>query len=113
MKKYELSAQEIYKESFLSDEDLTDLPKDSPILGQTQALEAIQFGAKIKAGGYNVFCTGPKGVGRTVLTLQSLKEFATTQKTPDDWCFIHNFEMVYAVFIQDLIRFVRLFLFVV
>ncbi len=92
MKKYELSYQEIYKESLLTDEDLTDLPKESPILGQDQALEAIGFGAKIKASGYNVFCTGPKGVGRTVLTLQTLKEYAATQKTPDDWCFIHNFE---------------------
>lgn len=92
MKKYELSAQEIYKESLLTDEDLKDLPRESPILGQDQALESISFGAKIKAGGYNVFCTGPKGVGRTVLTLQTLKEFAATQKTPDDWCFIHNFE---------------------
>mgnify|MGYP003289105921 CR=1 FL=1 len=92
MKRYELSADEIYKESFLSDEDLKDLPKESPILGQNQALEAISFGAKIKASGYNVFCTGPKGVGRTVLTLHTLKEYAATQKTPDDWCFIHNFE---------------------
>lgn len=93
MKKYELAIDEIYKKSFLTDEDLANLPKESPILGQDQALESISFGAKIKASGYNVFCTGPKGVGRTVLTLQSLKEIASSQKTPDDWCFIHNFEI--------------------
>lgn len=92
MKKYELSVNDVYKQSFLSDEDLIDLPNNNPVLGQELALEALNFGAKVKATGYNIFCTGPKGVGRTVLTLQALQAYAATQKTPDDWCFIHNFE---------------------
>lgn len=92
MKNYTLTPDEIYKKSLLTEEDLSDLSKESPILGQEQALEALNFGIQMKATGYNVFCTGPKGVGRTVLTLQTLKKYATTQKTPDDWCFVHNFE---------------------
>lgn len=93
MKKYELKAKQIYTKSLLKDADLADLPKTSPILGQDEALEAINFGIQMKAKGYNIFCTGPKGVGRTVLTIQTVKEYAATQKTPDDWCFVHNFEI--------------------
>lgn len=92
MKNNALTPDEIYKKSFLTESDLSDLPKTSPILGQQQALEALNFGVRVCATGYNIFCTGPKGVGRTVLTLQALKEYAATQKTPDDWCFVHNFE---------------------
>ncbi len=92
MKHYTLTSDDVYKKSQLTDTDLADMPKTSPILGQERALEALNFGIKVHATGYNIFCTGPKGVGRTVLTLQALKEYAATQKTPDDWCFVHNFE---------------------
>lgn len=93
MKKYELKSKQIYTKSFLKDSDIAVLPKTSPILGQDDALEAINFGIQMKAKGYNIFCTGPKGVGRTVLTIQTVKEYAASQKTSDDWCFVHNFEI--------------------
>ena len=92
MQKYELTNEQIYTKSLLTDEEIASLPKTSPILGQDDALEAINFGIQMKANGYNIFCTGPKGVGRTVLTIQTVKDFAKKQKTPDDWCFVHNFE---------------------
>lgn len=92
MKKYELKSKQIYTKSLLKDSDIASLPNTSPILGQDDALEAINFGIQMKATGYNIFCTGPKGVGRTVLTIQTVKEYAASQKTPDDWCFVHNFE---------------------
>ncbi len=92
MKKYELKPEQIYTKSLLTDSDITAFTKTSPILGQDEALEAIHFGIQMKANGYNIFCTGPKGVGRTTLTIQAVKEYATKQKTPDDWCFVHNFE---------------------
>ena len=88
MKKYELKSKQIYTKSLLKDSDIASLPKTSPILGQDDALEAINFGIQMKATGYNIFCTGPKGVGRTVLTIQTVKEYAASQKTPDDWCII-------------------------
>lgn len=92
MKTYELTSEQIYTKSVLTDDDIANLPKDSPILGQDEALEAIQFGVQMKANGYNIFCTGPKGVGRTTLTIQTVREYAAKQKTPYDWCFVHNFE---------------------
>lgn len=92
MKKHELSSDQVYTKSLLTDADIATLASTSPILGQDEALEAINFGIQMKAKGYNIFCTGPKGVGRTVLTIQAVKEYAVKQKTPDDWCFVHNFE---------------------
>ena len=92
MKTYELTSEQIYTKSLLTDDDIASLQKNSPILGQDEALEAIHFGIQMKANGYNIFCMGPKGVGRTTLTIQTIKEYAVKQKTPDDWCFVHNFE---------------------
>ena len=91
MKKNELTADQIYIPSSLTDKDLTSLKEGQKIIGQDQALEAIDFGIRMTANGYNIFCTGPKGVGRTSLSLETIRKYAATQKTPDDWCFVHNF----------------------
>lgn len=90
--KNELTPAQIYAPSRLTDEDLTLLSDSHLIIGQEQALEAISFGIRMQANGYNIFCTGPKGVGRTSLSLEVVRQYAATQKTPDDWCFVHNFE---------------------
>lgn len=87
----ELLSDQIYRASYLTDSDLSSLTAGQKIIGQDKALEAIAFGIRMGAHGYNIFCTGPKGVGRTSLTIDSVKKYAATQKTPDDWCFVHNF----------------------
>ena len=89
----ELSAKQIYAPSRLTDADLTSLKDGQKIIGQDQALEAVSFGIRMEANGYNIFCTGPKGVGRTSLSLDTVRKYAATQKTPDDWCFVHNFHV--------------------
>ena len=89
----ELSAKQIYAPSRLTDSDLTSLKDGQKIIGQDQALEAVSFGIRMEANGYNIFCTGPKGVGRTSLSLDTVRKYAATQKTPDDWCFVHNFHV--------------------
>ena len=91
--KLELSPDQIYASSFLTDKDIKSLKTEPKIIGQDTALEAISFGIRMSAAGYNIFCTGPKGVGRTSLTLATVRQYAKTQKTPDDWCFVHNFEI--------------------
>ncbi len=92
MKSHELSVNQIYAKSKLLAKDIEKLPKNQIVIGQSRALEAIRFGIQMTAAGYNIFCTGPKGVGRTVLSRGAVKAYAATQKTPDDWCFVHNFE---------------------
>ncbi|MBQ7413747.1 MAG: AAA family ATPase [Alphaproteobacteria bacterium] len=89
----ELGTDQIYAPSRLTDEDLTSLDDGQKIIGQDRALEALEFGIRMEANGYNIFCTGPKGVGRTSLSLDTIKKYAATQKTPDDWCFVHNFNV--------------------
>lgn len=87
-----LSPQEVYVKTHLSPRQLASLPAERLIIGQERALEAIRFGARMRAAGYNIFCTGPKGVGRTSLSLDAVRALARSEKTPGDWCFIHNFE---------------------
>lgn len=89
----ELTPEQIYASSFLTDKDIKSLKSGPKIIGQDTALEAISFGTRMSATGYNIFCTGPKGVGRTSLTLATVRQYAKTQKTPNDWCFVHNFEI--------------------
>lgn len=89
----ELTANQVYIPCQLSEKDLTALSENHLIIGQERAMEAISFGIQMEANGYNIFCTGPKGVGRTSLSLEVIRQYAVSQKTPDDWCFVHNFEV--------------------
>ena len=52
----------------------------------------MQFGLSINAKGYNLYIEGPSGVGKTMYTKQYVSEIASKQKTPDDWCYIYNFD---------------------
>ena len=88
-----LAPEQVYVSSLLTDADLASLKLEPKIIGQDAALEAIAFGIRMSATGYNIFCTGPKGVGRTSLTLATIRKYAAKQKTPNDWCFVHNFDI--------------------
>ncbi len=89
----ELTSAQVYIPCQLTEKDLTALSDHHLIIGQDRAMEAISFGIQMEANGYNIFCTGPKGVGRTSLSLEVIRQHAATQKTPNDWCFVHNFEV--------------------
>lgn len=89
----ELTVDQVYTPCQLTEQDLTALSENHLIIGQERAMEALSFGIQMDANGYNIFCTGPKGVGRTSLSLEVIRQYAATQKTPDDWCFVHNFEI--------------------
>jgi predicted ATP-dependent protease len=60
--------------------------------GQKRAIEAIDFGIKIKSRGYNLYAMGPSGVGKRSLIKKILKTYASSCPVPPDWCYIHNFE---------------------
>ncbi len=62
------------------------------IIGQTRALEAVRFGVGMRREGYNLYVMGPPGMGKHSLVRQSLGEKAAQLPTPDDWCYVHNFE---------------------
>jgi lon-related putative ATP-dependent protease len=66
-------------------------PSDAPI-GQPRALDALRFGTRIEAPGFNLFVIGAAdaGLDRTVKAL--LDEKASTEPAPVDWVYVNDFE---------------------
>ncbi|MGQ9683259.1 MAG: AAA family ATPase [Anaerolineae bacterium] len=62
------------------------------VIGQPRALAAVDFGVRIASSGYNLFALGPPGTGRTTAIMRSLAREAAAKPTPDDWCYVHNFD---------------------
>lgn len=65
------------------------------IIGQPRAIEAVQFGIGMRHEGYNLFVLGPPGIGKHALVRQFLGQEAVAKSTPDDWCYVNNFEQPY------------------
>jgi hypothetical protein len=65
-------------------------PHDEAI-GQARALDALRFGARMQAPGFNLFVIGAPGAGidRTVRAL--LQEKARSEPAPEDWIYVNNF----------------------
>ena len=66
-------------------------PPDA-LIGQERAERSLEFGVDIRSGGFNVFAAGTPGTGRTSMVMARLRAEATRRPTPDDWCYVHNFE---------------------
>src|SRR5208337_589968 len=69
--------------------DLEDLAE---FVGQDRALEAVQFGVGIRRQGFNLFLLGPAGTGKYASVRSFLEKRAAKEATPDDWCYVNNFE---------------------
>ncbi len=75
---------------FKTTDDLKDLAE---IIGQPRVLEALHFGVGIKQEGYNLYVLGPAGIGKYSVVRQYLDQQAAAAPQPDDWCYVHNFEL--------------------
>ena len=64
-------------------------------LGQDRALSAVEVGINIQSKGYNLFCLGPEGTGKTSLVKRVLVNEAKKRPTPDDWAYVYNFDEPY------------------
>ena len=73
-------------------ETTDDLDSKDLIYGQDRGIKALEFGLDVEAKGYNLYLEGPSGVGKTMYTKNYVTKIATKKKTPDDWCYIYNFE---------------------
>jgi lon-related putative ATP-dependent protease len=62
------------------------------IIGQARALDAVLFGTRIRREGYNLFVMGPPGVGKATVVRRVLEQQAAAEATPDDYCYVHNFD---------------------
>lgn len=61
-------------------------------IGQKRARSALEFGLGIESHGYNIYVMGESALGRHSLIDEHLKSIAKTKGTPDEWCYINNFE---------------------
>jgi predicted ATP-dependent protease len=74
---------------FTSTKDVA--PLETP-LAQDRAREAVDFGMRMQFEGYNVYALGLPQTDKRSIILNRLEDLATDQPTPDDWCYVENFE---------------------
>lgn len=95
MKRNELTYKDLKKTcnpGIFNFETTDELDNTDLIYGQERGIASLQFGLNITAKGYNLYIEGPSGVGKTMYSKQYVSEIASKQKTPDDWCYIYNFD---------------------
>ncbi|GAA0792634.1 Lon protease family protein [Marinobacterium sediminicola] len=69
-----------------------DITPDYSALGQTRAMDAIQFAIGMEHQGYNLFVSGSTGVGKRELVSRIISAESASGEAPSDCCYIHNFE---------------------
>ena len=74
---------------FNTTDDLTPL---NGIIGQDRAVKAFDFGLRVKSRGYNIYMSGPSGVGKTTYARLSAERIAAKEPIPYDWCYVYNFD---------------------
>ena len=72
-----------------------ELPELEEIIGQERATRAIDFGIDIPCYGYNIYALGPAGAGKMTTIQTFLERKARTEKVPEDWVYVNNFEDPY------------------
>lgn len=96
MKKNELSYKElknICNPNTFNFETTDELDGLDSIYGQDRGIKALEFGLSVDAKGYNLYIEGPSGVGKTMYAKKYISKLASKKKTPDDWCYIYNFDI--------------------
>ena len=71
--------------------DTSELPDSRELVGQARALTAIDFGARMKGRGYNIFVLGAARSGRHGAVAKYLADKAELEPVPDDWVYVFNF----------------------
>ncbi len=69
-----------------------DLEGMTDFIGHERALEAMQFGIGIPKQGFNLYLMGPSGAGKYTIARSFLEKRAASEPTPDEWCYINNFD---------------------
>ena len=65
------------------------------IIGQSRALQALQFGLGIQNSGFNIYAAGLPGTGKMTAIVAFLELVAREKDVPPDWCYVHNFKDSY------------------
>ncbi|MBP2644821.1 MAG: lon [Firmicutes bacterium] len=62
------------------------------MVGQERAVKAMKFGLGTKSFGYNIYLSGLVGTGKMTYAKAAVTQVAANEDTPDDWCYVNNFE---------------------
>ena len=66
-------------------------PRDE-IVGQAQALRALDLGLSVRAEGYNLFVVGEPQTGKHSILRRLIGARAKAEPVPPDLCYVHNFD---------------------
>ena len=94
---HELSADELraqYPDSLIP-ASTAEIEALHRVAGQERALEAIGFGLKVEADGYNITVAGPRASGRNAAVRVLVHAAAEGHPPVRDWCYLYNFEDPY------------------
>ena len=69
-----------------------DTPPLDDIIGQARALNSLDMGLGMKSHGYNIFVLGEGGTGKSSIIKAQLDKASSREETPDDWCYVFNFQ---------------------
>jgi len=62
------------------------------VIGQPRALEALDFGIRIRRPGFNMFAFGPADTGLREVVRRSIEAQAAHEAVPGDWVYVFNFD---------------------
>ncbi|KKM09208.1 ATP-dependent protease [Clostridiales bacterium PH28_bin88] len=92
---YELTSEQLRRtcdpETFPF-ETTAELEPFQGIIGQQRAAQAMEFGLKVQRPGYNIYIAGAIGSGRVSYARSAVRQMASTEPVPDDWCYVFNFQ---------------------
>lgn len=91
----ELNQPNQMSKRILSFRTTEDIEGSDSLIGQERAQKSMEFGVSMKEKGYNIYISGSSGSGRTYYAKKFLEKICHNYKTPDDWCYVYNFENKY------------------
>lgn len=62
------------------------------VIGQKRAAESIDLGLNMESKEYNIYISGKTGTGKTGYIVRKIEEHANSMQTPEDWCYVYNFD---------------------
>ncbi|MGL5641548.1 MAG: Lon protease family protein, partial [Paraclostridium sp.] len=84
--KYSFNLEDI---NFNSTEEIEPIRE---IIGQERAVQALEFGLKMKHKGYNVYAAGCSGTGRNSYTNMLINKIKKNNTNIKDWVYVYNFK---------------------
>lgn len=93
--KYKVSIEDLKCKNSLDDIDFNTTEDITPIreiIGQDRAVQAIEFGLKMKQKGYNIYVSGSSGIGRTSYTHSLIEKNFKENDNLKDWVYVNNFK---------------------